>query len=89
MKQPNPKTATNSNSTKPQTERGNQQAGMSGGGASGKYPESSRGAFRAKPSGNESMTKKGMIAKQGTVGSTRDDSAGDVLSHNPYPNGMA
>jgi hypothetical protein len=71
-----------------QTERGNQRSTMTGS-ASGRYPESSGGAFRAAPSPSPSMSDKGNIAKQGTVGSTRKDTAGGVMSHNPYPNGIA
>lgn len=72
----------------PQTERGNQRSGMNPS-ASGKYPESSGGAFRAPPSPSPSMSDKGSIASKGTVGSTRKDSTGSVSSHNPYPNGIA
>lgn len=71
-----------------QTERGNQKS-MGGKSASGTYPESSKGAFRAKPSPSPSMSKKGGSRTVGTVGSTRSDTSGSVMSHNPYPNGIA
>ena len=80
--------ATNSNATKPQTERGNQKS-MKHGSASGRYPESSRGAFRAAPSPSPSMSGGGSISTMGTVGSVRDDAAKGVMNHNPYPNGLA
>lgn len=81
--------ATNSNATKPQTERGNQR-NMKHGSASGRYPESSGGAFRAAPSPSPSMSAKTSAGKlQGTVGSVRKDGHGSVHDHNPYPNGLA
>lgn len=71
-----------------QTERGNQRH-MGGKSASGKYPESSGGAFRAGASPSPSMSEKGGSKTKGTVGSTRSDTSGSVMSHNPYPNGIA
>jgi len=80
--------ATNSNATKPQTERGNQMGkGMNYG--TGRMDPSKGSGFRAGPSPSPSMSDKGSIALKGTVGSVAPDSHGSVLSHNPYPNGLA
>jgi hypothetical protein len=84
--------ATNSNATKPQTERGNQRSSSMGGyaghGSKASRPEG-RGNYGANASPSPSMSDKGGSKTEGVVGSIRDDSAGPVLSHNPYPNGMA
>ena len=80
--------ATNSNATKRQTERGNQHGGSKKS-ASGRYPESSKGAFRAHPSPSPSMSEGGNFQNVQNVGSRRDDGARSVMNHNPYPNGLA
>ncbi len=80
--------ATNSNATKPQTERGNQRSSNMPSPSGASRPEG-RGHYGANASPSPSMSHKGGSKKVGTIGSTRDDTAGGVLSHNPYPNGMA
>ena len=80
--------ATNSNATKPQTERGNQRS-MKNASASGRYPESSKGAFRGHPSPSPSMSHGGGFRETANVGSKRDDMCKPVMNHNPYPNGIA
>lgn len=79
--------ATNSNATKPQTERGNQKH-MKSKAASGRAPEGSKG-YGAAASPSPSMSEGGSIAMKGQVGSVRPDSHAKVMNHNPYPNGIA
>lgn len=71
-----------------QTERGNQRSSMGGGGKTSR-PEG-RGSYGANASPSPSMSDKGTAgALKGTVGSVRKDGHGSVMSHNPYPNGIA
>lgn len=71
-----------------QTERGNQKSGHGSGSTGGMDPSKGSG-FRAGPSPSPEMSKKGSVSLKGTVGSVRSDSHGSVMSHNPYPNGIA